>query len=273
MDLQGCRPRSISLGSPFQDKRIYDNHYHDLSTQTYLACDDVVLQQYDFSKIHPRNHDAALTATLNQLDHFMESRNICRYFMLRTCSAQKCDRVHDAIFRETFMGSLFGDAWCGFGNGWNGSHQDLSSRHPLKDNTATGIKVERTSETPKSSPAESQCKLDIISFEPPKTLNVAAGLCIPLSSPATPVYAALSTEMEDDKSEFQADAGLGDVRQQHSVADSRSRLRPHAIRRRLEGLYAFRDWMDFRGKATSRKTTTKQKGNPNESETALGHAD
>lgn len=185
--------------------------------------------------------------------------------MLRRYSAQKRDRAHDAILCETFMGSLFGDAWRRF---WNLSNENLSGRYLSKADTATSSQPEKALELLESSLTGNQRKLDIISFEPPRILNVAAGLYIPPLSLTTPVYAGVSTGMEDEKSEVQARADSEDMRQQHSVAESGSPFHPH--QRRRQKLYTVRHQINLWGKAAWRKATiTKQRETHSESEVAL----
>ena len=257
---QSCRPRSISLGSPPQDMTLHETYYHDANTQRNVDFCKGLPRQCDLTNIHPRNHDVALAATLNQLDHFLGSRNFCRHFMLRLCSAEKCVYVHDALFRDTFMVLLFGDAW-----------RDFSSRYFPKDAAGRGFQIDQSPGHLEDTINADQHKSDVISFEPPSALNVAAGLYMPPSPPETHGYVGVSSEMELEKSEGQGGTGSEDARHLHSVVESSQPLRRQ--RRRRQRLYAVRHRVSVWGKSAWRRSvTTKRKKTLNESEVALEQA-
>jgi hypothetical protein len=261
-----ARPHAPALGSPVQDKSNDDSHYLDTSTQSYDPFDNAIPEQFDITQTHPRNHNAALTAALNQLDNFIAARNICRCFMLSICTSETCTYVHDAIFRDTFMGTLFGNAWREF---WSLPQQISVTRYPPKGDTDRVIQADQAIETHQDTITGDKYNSDLISFEPPSNLNVAARLYIPPWPPTARVHAGVSTEMDLEKSEVQVASGSEDVLHPYPVADSSSPLRP----RRGQRLYGVRDRISLWSKSAWRKSlTTKQRKSHNESEVALEKA-
>ena len=152
---------------------------------------------------------------------------------------------------------LFGDAW-----------RDSSNRYFPKDDASQGFQIDQSPGPFEDTINEDQCKSDIIAFEPPSTLNVAAGLYMPPSQSETRAYLGVSTEMDLEKSEGQADTGSEDVRHLHSVTESGLAFQPH--RRRRQRLHAVRDRVSVWGKSAWRRSvTTKQRKTRNESEVGL----
>ena len=264
LSIASGRPRSVSLGSPIHVKGILDSHHCcDIGVQDDATFDNFLQQPYDLSKMHPRNHNYALVAALKQLDHLMTSRNICRRFMLRTCAEQKCAYLHDAIFRDEFMVPLFGDAYTLS----RLPQQDLCSQCPKREFMARDAQINPASKHLEDDITEDRYKSDIISFEPPSTLNVAAGLYT-LPSPSVHLSTGVNTEMDAEKSEMQAEADSEEVRQRHSVAGISSTLRPH--QRRRHKLRAVRDRMGLWGKSAWRRSMImKQEKSQNESGVGL----
>jgi hypothetical protein len=266
MALHGSRPRSFSLGSPLYDKSLHERHNRDANAQSYAEFCNNMPPQFDTTKIHPRNHDTALAATLTQLDNFLASRNICRNYMLRLCSAPKCGCVHDAIFRDSFIAPLFGDAW---GDLRIASRGGPSDRCFPRNDTGRGIQTNHGPEFLTHGMDEDQFGPDVISFEPSRALNVAAGLYVPSSIPATRAYAGASTEMEFEKSELQTENYSEDKRHLHSLAEYS--LPPRPYRRRGRRLGIVRDRVSLWGKTAWKKSAVpKQTRRTNEKEVALG---
>ena len=248
MALQSCRPRSVSLHSPLPDKGLLDSHGRYLCEQNDAAFDNVIQQPYDLSKIHPQNHDTVLAAILKQLDHLMASRNICRHFMLRTCAAQQCASVHNAAFRDAFMEPLFGDAY----RLSRLPQQDSNRSYTAREDVATGAQADKAPKPPGYISTEDRYQSDIISFETPSTLNIAAGLYIP-PSPSTHLSTGASTEMRAEKSDMQPETNSEEVRLRHSVTEFSSTL--HSHRGRRQRLLAVRDRLSFWGKSAWRRST------------------
>jgi hypothetical protein len=267
MTLRDCRPRSISLDSPFEDSNLCESQSHGVHKQRYAVFDNPVSREGDDLKKGLQNLGATNVTALNQLDHSMTARNTCRRFMLRTCTAQKCDYVHDVAFRDTFMETLFGNAWERL---WSWPQQDIPDKTFPKDGAAWAIQNDGALKTAGISTKWGQYKPDAILLEPPSTLNLAAGLYIPPSLPATHAQADMNTEIED-KSEVQAGVGSEERPGQDSIAESSSPLRPH--RRRRHKLSTVRNRMSVWRRAWRKTAMAKQKTSRSGSEAPLGQGE
>lgn len=257
MAFEGSWPWSFSLGSPFQDCGLYDRQHNRVNTQRHAAVNEIIPERGNFSKIGLRNTHATNADALDQIAHFMASRNICRHFMLGICTKQKCAGLHDAAFRDKVMETLFGDAWANLRHWFQ---QDTSSRYSLND------EIFRNAQSNGGSTIGDKYKSEFISLENPTTLNLAAGLYVPPSLPAT--QANINTEMEYEKSEIQAPVGSEEAQRQDSVAESDSPLRPHG--RREHRLQRVRTRMKVWRTSTWRKTaTTRQRTKRGEDNVAL----
>lgn len=258
MTLRDCRPRSISLDSPFEDKSLCESQSHAVQKQSYGGFNDSGSRHGDDSKNGLQNLGATNITALNQLDHSMTARNVCRRFMLRTCTTQKCDYVHDVAFRDTFMETLFGNAWERL---WSWPQQDILDKTLPTDTTRWPIQSDGALKTASTLDKGVQYRPDATLLEPPSTLNLAAGLYIPPSLPTTHAQAGINASMEE-KSEVQAGIGSEDMPGQDSIAESSSPLRPH--QRRKHKLFAVRDrmsvWRSAWRKTARARHTTNQNG-------------
>lgn len=266
MDLQGCRPRSISLGSS-QINKVHNNYtyYPRQNALDRAGASDGVLQPCDITKIHPRNHDAALSATLKQLDNFIISRNICRHFMLRICTAHDCCYIHDGIFRDCFMLPLFGGAWRDF---WKVLEQPSLKSGRINNDLDRDGQNDQESNLVESALSEAQFKKDVLSFEPLNALDVAAGLRLQPVTIATTAHAGTSTEVEAEKSDAQTETNFDEQQEVYTVTESIMPSR--APRRHRKRLHAVRDRMSLWGKGAWRKSgKTKQRKDQNDSEVPI----
>jgi hypothetical protein len=252
---QGCSPRYIPHGFPLQNDLLYGNRPHGVDIQGYPTYANVIPQQYGLPSsqfLHATNADP-----LDQIVHSMASNKACRYFMLGVCTEQYCGCTHDATFRDTLMGTLFGDAWEEL---HRYVQQSTPSRNLSKEPAVINVKNEQEA-NPVSAPVIGEaCEFRASLPKLPSTLNPAAGIYKPCSMSVTHDQAESSVLMEEEKSEIQACADSENMRAQDSVTESTSPARQHG--RHRQKLHAVRERVSVWGKAAWRKTAkTRRKTN------------
>jgi hypothetical protein len=245
---QVCRLGTFTHVPPFQDTTLSSIQPKVVEKQSFATFDNAIAQSDRLSKHSLRNLPAMNAAALDQLNRSMASRNICRHFMLRNCTAQNCHCAHDVIFRDMFMKTLFDDAWervCAL------TQQDSIHRDLPTCGIARGVEIEGTLTPIGTSIVENQYKSDIILLGPPRTVSTDAGLYIPPLLPASHARDDINTEMDDEKSELQPGVVSVEVRRLDSSAESSSPLRSHG--RHRESLHGLRHRVSAWGKNAWRR--------------------
>jgi len=255
--VNGTAPRYIPHGFPVQNNFLYGNRPHGVDVQGYPTYAGVIPQQYSL----PQNGSQFLYATnadpLDQIVHFMASNKACRYFMLGICTEQYCGCTHDATFRDTLMGTLFGDAWEEL---HRYVQQNTPTRNLSKDHADISVKKDQEA-NPVSAPViGEECEVRASLPKLPSTLNPAAGIYMPSSMSVTHDQTESSVLMEEEKLEIQACADSENIPAQDSVIEPTSPARQHG--RHRQKLHAVRDRVSVWGKAAWRKTAkTRRKTN------------
>jgi hypothetical protein len=224
---EGVIPQECGSGySPYrallQNSFFYDNQPHGVDTQSYPTYEHVIPQQDGPHQNSPQRFCPTDTGPLDQLSRFMTSHNVCHNFMLRMCTTRNCGWSHDALFRDTFMGGLFGDAWdklrcCPL--------LDIPSGDLPKDIRNSIVEKGLGSIFIGTPDRRGECELRASSTKPSSTLNPTAAIYIPPSAPSAHAGAEGSNETEDEKTEIQAALDSEEVRGKESMAESNSAIR------------------------------------------------